>query len=684
MPETEAYRPGLLSSLLLGGPSGGGGEGGNRNATTSSKNVSGTVGVSGVKEPSAGEQQCAESTPAEPSSSATKKNKKKKKKAKKDKGESEQTSAGGNEGGDERGAAAMGAVGQGEGGDSLRPAAAGGSGGGAQQEPLEEAPDLNALFSASNLKKFKRRERVDKEADAAEVRLALVLLLRTLEAQKRLEIAEKRAAALAAAAAAVSGGGGVSAAALSEEEEEEGEGKVDGMDEGDDNEEEGGEEEESGEENEERDSDSEPESVVAGQGGDSSDEEEEDDEKVAVEGGQGIGDKLLTGGGSEASKIEGENAEKDGRPTKKSDAKAGEGDKKELQEEEKEMRTIFVGNLPITFNPKKVKGRFKEYGAIESVRLRSVAVEGMAVDKAGDQASLSPPCLPLPSFRRSIQLVRKVCVNRGMVDKEVKSSVNAYVVYKELASVDKVRKLFCSKLEGGSEAVEGVRLVRDKTTLIGKGFGYVLLADRALAAAALAVQGVKLRGRELRVMPCGKRTKGRGGKAKPGMEDHKFASFEGRRTAVPAGVLRRLKRKQDGEDSASTPGSKHASGISSKSGGSGSGSGFKKPRWTTEDGVPPGGDWEIAAPGGDRGGGAPAGVREGGAPGGVMGAAAGALRVGGGRGEEGEEEKEEEEGGGGGGGGRERSESSGGRGRGGRGGRGGGRGGGRRRDSGKD
>lgn len=67
--------------------------------------------------------------------------------------------------------------------------------------------------------------------------------------------------------------------------------------------------------------------------------------------------------------------------------------------------------------------------------------------------------------------------------------------------------------------------------------------------------------------------------------------------------------------------------------------------------VAPGGDWEIAAPGGDRGGGAPAGVREGGAPGGVMGAAAGALRVGGGRGEEGEEEKEEEEGGGGGGGG---------------------------------
>lgn len=44
--------------------------------------------------------------------------------------------------------------------------------------------------------------------------------------------------------------------------------------------------------------------------------------------------------------------------------------------------------------------------------------------------------MPLLLFQ---QLVRKVCVNRGMVDKEVKSSVNAYVVYKELASVDKVR-----------------------------------------------------------------------------------------------------------------------------------------------------------------------------------------------------------------------------------------------------
>ncbi|CAN0336134.1 unnamed protein product, partial [Ectocarpus sp. 13 AM-2016] len=77
-------------------------------------------------------------------------------------------------------------------------------------------------------------------------------------------------------------------------------------------------------------------------------------------------------------------------------------------------------------------------------------------------------------------------------------------------------ELFASKLESGPKSVEGVRLVRDKATLVGKGFGYVLLADRALAAAALALQGAKLRGRPLRVMPCGKRTKGRGGLRSPG------------------------------------------------------------------------------------------------------------------------------------------------------------------------
>jgi len=47
--------------------------------------------------------------------------------------------------------------------------------------------------------------------------------------------------------------------------------------------------------------------------------------------------------------------------------------------------------------------------------------------------------------------------------------------------------------------IEGVRVIRDAVTHVGKGFGYVLLRDRATAAAALALHGSKLIGRELRV-----------------------------------------------------------------------------------------------------------------------------------------------------------------------------------------
>ncbi|CAM9737303.1 unnamed protein product [Choristocarpus tenellus] len=144
------------------------------------------------------------------------------------------------------------------------------------------------------------------------------------------------------------------------------------------------------------------------------------------------------------------------------------------------------------------------------------------------------------------------------------------------SSDEEVRALFVSKLEAGDSAVEGVRLVRDKSTLVGKGIGYILLADRALAAKALQLHGTKLRKRLLRVMPCGKRTKGRGGRVE-GREDarpeertgpaevlskkrrksgsfsaEKFASFEGRRS-VPDGFLRRLKNKKGFEAASSVP-----------------------------------------------------------------------------------------------------------------------------------
>ncbi|CAM9191496.1 unnamed protein product, partial [Hapterophycus canaliculatus] len=637
MPTTEAYQPGLLSSLLLGG------------------GPSAAAGAESLPAAAGGKANGVLSGAAAPAATATAPStkKKKKKKSKKSLGDDD------NEPASDVSPVRI----------EKEPAAdVGGSNPAvAVTPPQEGVVGLASLFSPSNLKKFKRRERADKDADAAEVaRITEEARARErreeeeaanagkkknkkakkreqeeqenrrkLEAEKRLEIAAKRTAALAAAAAAVGAGGApkrAGAVSDGEEDGEDDESKGEEQEE-EEEEEEGREDAGEGEEEEERDSDSEPESVIAGQGGDSSDEEmndlEEDESDEEQEKADGVAKAAGGDGGANMRNAGG----KDGAEAAgAADSRPSSTSKKERDEEDKELRTVFVGNLPTSFNPKKVKSVFKEYGKVESVRLRSVAVQGMAVDKAGDQ-----------------ELVRKVCVNRGMVDEEIKSSVNAYVVYKDRASVEKalaangtdvggkhirvdrsktgeydhtrsvflgnlpmdageeeVRTLFSSKLEGGAKAVEGVRLVRDKATLIGKGFGYVLLADRALAAAALALQGTKLKGRTLRVMPCGKRTKGRGGVAKPGMEDHKFASFEGRRT-TDTGVMRRLKRKQEGADDRDSNNNAASTSNSSSAGGRGGGrggrggrgrgggddgggdggrnsGGVKKPRWTNEEG----------------------------------------------------------------------------------------------------
>lgn len=60
-----------------------------------------------------------------------------------------------------------------------------------------------------------------------------------------------------------------------------------------------------------------------------------------------------------------------------------EAAKRERWAEERQKRTVFVGNLPVTVKDKHVKSLFKEYGEIESVRFRTVGLlqDGTTVQK---------------------------------------------------------------------------------------------------------------------------------------------------------------------------------------------------------------------------------------------------------------------------------------------------------------
>ncbi|XP_006895455.1 PREDICTED: RNA-binding protein 34 [Elephantulus edwardii] len=187
----------------------------------------------------------------------------------------------------------------------------------------------------------------------------------------------------------------------------------------------------------------------------------------------------------------------------------------QLSQEErlKNERTVFVGNLPVTFNKKKLKSFFKEYGQIESVRFRSlIPAEGTLSKK-------------LAAIKRKIHPDQK--------------NINAYVVFKDESAARKALKGNGTQIADGfrirvdlaSETssrdkrsvfvgnlpykidestveehfldcggIVAVRIIRDQVTGMGKGFGYVLFENTDAVHLALKLNNSELMGRKLRVM----------------------------------------------------------------------------------------------------------------------------------------------------------------------------------------
>mmetsp|Transcript_20871 Transcript_20871/g.51746 ORF Transcript_20871/g.51746 Transcript_20871/m.51746 type:complete len:388 (+) Transcript_20871:124-1287(+) len=208
---------------------------------------------------------------------------------------------------------------------------------------------------------------------------------------------------------------------------------------------------------------------------------------------------------------------------------------------EDEERTIFVGNLPLATTRRTLASLFRECGPIASCRIRSVPVTGIKLPKeqAGNQ-----------------NMMKKVCANTNQIDKTLTDTVQGYVVFKNIddiskalelnnqlelgglkirvdrakPTVDPSRSVFCGNLPYGAKEstlqehfeegcllepgdVVGVRIVRDKETFQCKGFGYVLFKDKNTVPAALKLHESTYMKKKIRVMVCGKRFKGKKGKA---------------------------------------------------------------------------------------------------------------------------------------------------------------------------
>ncbi|KAF4082993.1 hypothetical protein AMELA_G00134870 [Ameiurus melas] len=184
-------------------------------------------------------------------------------------------------------------------------------------------------------------------------------------------------------------------------------------------------------------------------------------------------------------------------------------------------RTVFVGNLPVNCSKKDLKNVFKDLGAIESVRFRSVLREDPTMSRR------------LAAIRRQVD-PKKTSINAYVVFKEEEGAVSALLrngmeIQKDFyIRVDRVsqhssynhkRSIFVGNLpydikelplrqhfeECGK--VEAVRLVRDRNTGVGKGFGYILFESTDAVMLALKLNGSQLLERKIRVKRSVKKEK---------------------------------------------------------------------------------------------------------------------------------------------------------------------------------
>ncbi|XP_065184539.1 RNA-binding protein 34-like [Sycon ciliatum] len=209
--------------------------------------------------------------------------------------------------------------------------------------------------------------------------------------------------------------------------------------------------------------------------------------------------------------------------------------KERASDPERDQRTLFISNLPVTYSQKQLSRLCSEYGLISSVRFRSVAIS-------------------------SAEKSRKVAVMKREYDTE-RNVKNGYVVFCEEDGVQKALALQNRVIEGRHIRVDvasgsghdykssvfvghlppkadeesvraffeencapvvSVRLIRDSNG-VGKGFGYVRFVESSSVLLALKCHQSEFQGRQIRVFKARKNFTST--QAKP--EDKSRRSFAG-------------------------------------------------------------------------------------------------------------------------------------------------------------
>ncbi|GIY82657.1 RNA-binding protein 34 [Caerostris darwini] len=194
-------------------------------------------------------------------------------------------------------------------------------------------------------------------------------------------------------------------------------------------------------------------------------------------------------------------------------------------EENKERlsRTIFIGNLPMDFSQNALKQLFSPFGAIETCRLRG----GIPVKESIPKK--------VACIKNKFHTGQKHRIG-FVVFKEEKDAANAETMNGTLISdhhivvnrasaagnkkqYDEKRSIFIGNLPFDVEddavwsafaecgEIEAVRIIRDRDSGVGKGFGYVLFKSMQSKQDALALENVRVSDRIIRIKQVQSSTK---------------------------------------------------------------------------------------------------------------------------------------------------------------------------------
>ncbi|EME31969.1 nucleolar RNA-binding protein [Galdieria sulphuraria] len=191
------------------------------------------------------------------------------------------------------------------------------------------------------------------------------------------------------------------------------------------------------------------------------------------------------------------------------------GNNPKSQSDDRLARTIFVGNVPLQTRREKLIKFFKNCGPIESVRFRSIPVKNVKLPKRA--AVLSGERLPeRDSMNAYVVFENKVAVDIAL-------SLNGSVFQNKHLKIDRDERptvsvgycIFVGNLPFDVEdeqvyevfskigSVKYVRIVRDKHTGFGKGFGYVCFKESISVIAAVRMNGsVQVKDRVVRIFRC--------------------------------------------------------------------------------------------------------------------------------------------------------------------------------------